>query len=118
MIEIKKKKYFYRMLCNYLAQNGIFEKKYYNETYLSNFKDFLDVHFDINPEVPYKECLFNILKGNYDKYVNNPMDSNNSSLAFYDNHLRNNNINNFEYYSHRKTHFEIQEPEINLEKLF
>ena len=114
----KKRKYFYRMICNYLAQNGIFEKKYYNETYLSNFKDFLDVHFDINPEVPYKEFLFNILKGSYDKYVNNPMDSNNSSLAFYDNHLRNKNINNFEYYSHRKTHFEIQEPEINLEKLF
>ena len=44
-----KNKYFYRMLCNYLAQNGIFEKKYYNETYLSNFKDFLDVHFEINP---------------------------------------------------------------------
>ena len=114
-----KNKYFYRMLCNYLAQNGIFEKKYYNETYLSNFKDFLDVHFEINPEVPYKEFLFNILKGNYDKYVNNPMDSNNSSLAFYENHFKNKTINNnFEYYTHHKTHFDIQDPEIDFDKLF
>ena len=76
----EKDEYAYRILCNYLAQNGIFEKKYYNKIYLKNFKEFLKINFDINPNVPYKTCLFDILKGDYDQYVENPMDSNNESF--------------------------------------
>jgi hypothetical protein len=75
-----KSDYGYRILCNYLAQNGIFEHKYYTKKYLRNFKDFLKINFDINPKVPYKECLFDILNGDYDQYVENPMDSINQSI--------------------------------------
>ena len=39
-----------------------------------------NIIFDINPNVPYKTCLFDILKGDYDQYVENPMDSNNESF--------------------------------------
>ena len=78
----EKDEYAYRILCNYLAQNGIFEKKYYNKIYLKNFKEFLKINFDINPNVPYKTCLFDILKGDYDQYVENPMDSNNDSILY------------------------------------
>jgi hypothetical protein len=80
MDKTQKGDYDYRILCNYLAQNGIFEKKYYNKFYLKNFKEFLKINFDINPNVPYKTCLFDILKGDYDQYVENPMDSNNESF--------------------------------------
>ena len=80
MDKTQKGDYDYRILCNYLAQNGIFEKKYYSKFYLKNFKEFLKINFDINPNVPYKTCLFDILKGDYDQYVENPMDSNNESF--------------------------------------
>ncbi len=83
MDKTQKGDYDYRILCNYLAQNGIFEKKYYNKFYLKNFKEFLKINFDINPNVPYKTCLFDILKGDYDQYVENPMDSNNESFLNY-----------------------------------
>ena len=83
MDKTQKGDYDYRILCNYLAQNGIFEKKYYSKFYLKNFKDFLKINFDINPNVPYKTCLFDILKGDYDQYVENPMDSNNESFLNY-----------------------------------
>ena len=83
MDKTQKGDYDYRILCNYLAQNGIFEKKYYNKIYLKNFKEFLKINFDINPNVPYKTCLFDILKGDYDQYVENPMDSNNESFLNY-----------------------------------
>jgi hypothetical protein len=82
MDKTQKGDYDYRILCNYLAQNGIFEKKYYNKFYLKNFKEFLKINFDINPNVPYKTCLFDILKGDYDQYVENPMDSNNDSILY------------------------------------
>ena len=82
MDKTQKGDYDYRILCNYLAQNGIFEKKYYNKIYLKNFKEFLKINFDINPNVPYKTCLFDILKGDYDQYVENPMDSNNDSILY------------------------------------
>ena len=82
MDKTQKGDYDYRILCNYLAQNGIFEKKYYSKFYLKNFKDFLKINFDINPNVPYKTCLFDILKGDYDQYVENPMDSNNDSILY------------------------------------
>ena len=82
MDKTQKGDYDYRILCNYLAQNGIFEKKYYSKFYLKNFKDFLKINFDINPNLPYKTCLFEILKGDYDKYVENPMDSNNDSILY------------------------------------
>ena len=79
----KREEYIHRMLSNYLAQNGIFDIKYYKPQYLSNFKDFLEIEFDVQPRIPYKQFLFNILFGHYDKYYHNPMDSNNSSLAYF-----------------------------------
>ena len=82
----KKDKYSFRMLSNYLSQNGIFDKKYYTENYLSNFRDFLEIDFDVNPQISYKIFLHEILNGDYDKYVLNPMDSNNSSLIYYETH--------------------------------
>ena len=95
MDKTQKGDYDYRILCNYLAQNGIFEKKYYNKFYLKNFKEFLKINFDINPNVPYKTCLFDILKGDYDQYVENPMDSNNSSLAYFERKNNKFNLSNF-----------------------
>ena len=79
----KREEYIHRMLSNYLAQNGIFDIKYYKPQYLSNFKDFLEIEFEVQPRIPYKQFLFNILFGHYDKYYHNPMDSNNSSLAYF-----------------------------------
>ena len=80
----KRDEYSYRMLSNYLAQNGIFDKKFYTEDFLYNFKEFLEIDFEVHPDVPYKKFLYDILYGYYDKYVQNPMDSNNSSLAYYE----------------------------------
>ena len=80
----EKNDYFYKMLSNYLQQNGIFDKKFYTEKYLKNLKDFLNIDFDVQSNIPYKEFLYNILKGKYDNYLHNPMDSNNSSLAYFE----------------------------------
>jgi hypothetical protein len=83
------------MLSNYLAQNGIFDKEYYKEEYLYNFKEFLQINFEIHPDVPYKKFLYDVLFGYYDKYVSNPMDSNNSSLAYFERKNNKFNLSNF-----------------------
>ena len=80
----EKNDYFYKMLSNYLQQNGIFDKKFYTEKYLKNLKDFLNIDFDVQSNIPYKQFLYNILNGKYDDYLHNPMDSNNSSLAHFE----------------------------------
>ena len=80
----EKNEYSYNMLSNYLQKNGIFEKKYYTEKYLKNLKDFLNIDFDVQSNIPYKQFLYNILNGKYDDYLHNPMDSNNSSLAHFE----------------------------------
>ena len=94
----KKEQYAFRMLSNYLSLNGIFEKKYYSENCLSNFKDFLEIDFEVNPLISYKVFLYEILNGEFDKYIQNPMDSNNSSIFYYENHSRKNSDIN--YYVH------------------
>ena len=91
----KRDEYSYRMLSNYLAQNGIFDKEYYKEEYLYNFKEFLQINFEIHPDVPYKKFLYDVLFGYYDKYVSNPMDSNNSSLAYFERKNNKFNLSNF-----------------------
>ena len=73
---------FYDLEDNKMNKNNI-NKMDYNKFYLKNFKEFLKINFDINPNVPYKTCLFDILKGDYDQYVENPMDSNNESFLNY-----------------------------------
>ena len=109
----KRDEYSYRMLSNYLAQNGIFDKEYYKEEYLYNFKEFLQINFEIHPDVPYKKFLYDVLFGYYDKYVSNPMDSNNSSLAYFErkkNKFNLNNFNNFDnnnFKNNRKESFSI-----------
>ena len=80
----EKNEYSYKMLSNYLQKNGIFEKKFYTEKYLKNLKDFLNIDFDVQSNIPYKQFLYNILNGKYDDYLHNPMDSNNSSLAHFE----------------------------------
>ena len=114
----KRDEYSYRMLSNYLAQNGIFDKEYYKEEYLYNFKEFLQINFEIHPDVPYKKFLYDVLFGYYDKYVSNPMDSNNSSLAYFErkknkfnlsnfNNFDNNNFNKSNFKNNRKESFSI-----------
>ena len=96
------------MLSNYLAQNGIFDKEYYKEEYLYNFKEFLQINFEIHPEIPYKKFLYDVLFGYYDKYVSNPMDSNNSSLAYFErkkNKFNLSNFNNFDNNNFYKSNF-------------
>ena len=104
----KRDEYSYRMLSNYLAQNGIFDKEYYKEEYLYNFKEFLQINFEIHPDVPYKKFLYDVLFGYYDKYVSNPMDSNNSSLAYFErkkNKFNLSNFNNFDNNNFYKSNF-------------
>ena len=104
----KRDEYSYRMLSNYLAQNGIFDKEYYKEEYLYNFKEFLQINFEIHPDVPYKKFLYDVLFGYYDKYVSNPMDSNNSSLAYFErkkNKFNLSNFNNFDNNNFNKSNF-------------
>ena len=104
----KRDEYSYRMLSNYLAQNGIFDKEYYKEEYLYNFKEFLQINFEIHPDVPYKKFLYDVLFGYYDKYVSNPMDSNNSSLAYFErkkNKFNLINFNNFDNNNFYKSNF-------------
>ena len=84
----KRKEYIHRMLCNYLAKNGIFDVKFYKSEYLSNFQEFLNINFDVKPQIPYKQFLLNILYGHFDKYNLNPMDSNNSSLVYFEKHTK------------------------------
>ena len=112
----KRDKYCYRMLSNYLAQNGIFDKKYYSDNYLSNFKDFLEINFDINPKISYKGFLYDILNGEYDKFVQNPLDSKNSSLAYFEEHNKSRKVN-VDYYSHHKTYFPIKKTKLNFNTL-
>ena len=112
----KRDKYCYRMLSNYLAQNGIFDKKYYSDDYLSNFKDFLEINFDINPKISYKGFLYDILNGEYDKFVQNPLDSKNSSLAYFEEHNKSGKIN-IDYYSHHKTYFPIKKTTLNFDTI-
>ena len=112
----KRDKYCYRMLSNYLAQNGIFDKKYYSDNYLSNFKDFLEINFDINPKISYKGFLYDILNGEYDKFVQNPLDSKNSSLAYFEEHNKSGKIN-IDYYSHHKTYFPIKKTTLNFDTI-
>ena len=112
----KRDKYCYRMLSNYLAQNGIFDKKYYSDDYLSNFKDFLEINFDINPKISYKSFLIDILNGEYDKFVQNPLDSKNSSLAYFEEHNKSRKVN-VDYYSHHKTYFPIKKTKLNFNTL-
>ena len=94
----KKEQYAFRILSNYLSLNGIFDRKYYSENCLSNFKDFLEIDFEVNPLISYKVFLYEILNGEFDKYIQNPMDSNNSSILYYENHSRQNSDIN--YYVH------------------
>ena len=96
--EIDKNKrgdYGFKVLSNYLSKNGIFEKKYHTKQYLKNFKEFLKINFDIDPKVSFKNCLFDILNGEYDKYIENPMDSNNQSFIYKSKNRKRNQIKIF-----------------------
>ncbi len=102
----KRDEYSYRMLSNYLAQNGIFDKEYYKEEYLYNFKEFLQINFEIHPEIPYKKFLYDVLFGYYDKYVSNPMDSNNSSLAYFERKKNKFNLSNFRNFNNSNFNYD------------
>ena len=91
----------FRMLANYLSQNGVFDKKYYNENYLSNFRDFLETDFEVNPQVSFKIFLHEILNGKYDKYISNPMDSTNSSLIDETQNQQSERLNTYNYIHHK-----------------
>ena len=91
----------FRMLANYLSQNGVFDKKYYNENYLSNFRDFLEIDFEVNPQVSFKIFLHEILNGKYDKYISNPMDSTNSSLFDETQNQQSERLNTYNYIHHK-----------------
>ena len=97
----KKEQYAFRILSNYLSLNGIFDRKYYSENCLSNFKDFLEIDFEVNPEISYKVFLYEILNGEFDKYIQNPMDSTNSSILYFENHSRKDSDIN--YYVHHNS---------------
>ena len=61
--------YSQKLISNYLMENGIYEKKYYKEKYINNFVDFLNLDYDISPDFVFKNCLYEILNGNYNNYL-------------------------------------------------
>ena len=61
--------YSQKVISSYLMENGIYEKKYYNEKYINNFVDFLNLDYDISPDFIFKNCLYDILNGNYNNYL-------------------------------------------------
>ncbi len=61
--------YSQKLISNYLMENGIYEKKYYKEKYINNFVDFLNLDYDISPDFIFKNCLYDILNGNYYIYL-------------------------------------------------
>ena len=61
--------YSQKVISSYLMENGIYEKKYYNEKYINNFVDFLNLDYDISPDFVFKNCLYEILNGNYNNYL-------------------------------------------------
>ena len=61
--------YSQKVISSYLMENGIYEKKYYKEKYINNFVDFLNLDYDISPDFIFKNCLYDILNGNYNNYL-------------------------------------------------